>query len=217
MTHKPGSGNSPLPGGRPAGKISALLLLSAFIFLNFGCGTIDHIYTEHYSKFSFSRAQMIHDGVAILPMTTRNENAELAVSAQAIFLKSVRNFRKEIDFIEPERGEKILLDAGAYGALRELLATEFNKEVPQLQLIRQVGHALNKRFLLRPELSQSLQIEGMTQLKLRVQIWDVDLGEIVWEGTEESRGFVILVFPMSPAPMEKVMEVASNNLVKKMP
>ena len=59
--------------------------------------------------------------------------------------------------------------------------------------------------------------EGATQLTLRAQIWDVEAGEIVWEASEETRGYVNLVFPQTPAPLEKVMEVAAINLIKKMP
>jgi hypothetical protein len=84
-------------------------------------------------------------------------------------------------------------------------------------LIRKVGRAAGKRFLLIPELSFARLSEGASQLNIKVQIWDVELGEIVWEATEQSRGYVVFIFPQTAAPFEEVMEVASINLIKKMP
>ncbi|HXN07417.1 MAG TPA: hypothetical protein VN944_10180 [Nitrospiria bacterium] len=202
---------------RPLLSLRALFGPIAAIFLLSGCGAIDHIYTPYYKSLSFSEAQMIRDGIAIMPVSSPADAAEFRLSAQKIFVKSVRNLRKDLPFTSPEESEKKAIDAGVYGPFRELLSTEFGKEVPRLQLIRQVGHALDKRFIMRPELTLARQSEGATRLILRVQIWDVDLGEMVWEGSEDSSGYVVLIFPQSPAPVEKVLEVASAGLVKKIP
>ena len=182
-----------------------------------GCSTIDHLYSLNYKKLALSHAQLVRDGVAVLPLTSPYEDIEYRKSAQAIFLKSLKGLQKDFILVEPVEAAQLAKDAGVYDSLILLTDTNLQKEVPRLILVRKVGRAMGKRFLMRPELVSARISEGATQVTLRTQIWDVEVGEIVWEASEETRGYVNLIFPQTPAPLEKVMEVAATNLIRKMP
>ncbi|MBI1821676.1 MAG: hypothetical protein HY036_05920 [Nitrospirae bacterium] len=196
---------------------SLLFYFCLAALLSGGCSTIDHFYTLHYKKLALSHAELVRDGVAVLPMASLYEEAEYRKSAQEIFLRSLKGLQKDFDLIEPFQAAKLATEAGVYDSFSQLTGSNLQKEVPRLLLVRKVGRAMGKRFLMRPELVNTRVTEGATQLTLRAQIWDVEAGEVVWEASEETRGYVNLVFPQTPAPLEKVMEVAAINLIKKMP
>ena len=185
--------------------------------LSGGCSTIDHFYTLHYKKLALSHDELARYGVAVLPLSSLYEVAEYRKSAQEIFLRSLIGLQKDFDLVEPSQAARLAAEAGVYDSFSQLTGSNFQKEVPRLLLVRKVGRAMGKRFLMRPELVDTRVTEGATQLTLRVQIWDVELGEVVWEASEETRGYVNLVFPQNPAPLEKIMEVAAINLIKEMP
>ena len=192
-----------------------LVFLTLFFFT--GCASIDHIFSLNYKKLTLSHSQLTHDGLIVLPLNFHYEEEIYAKSAQAIFLKNLKGIQKDIDWIDPAEGARISKESGVYDAYTQLVQMDLRKEIPREILIRKVGRAAGKRFLLIPELSFARLSEGASQLNLKVQIWDVEVGEIVWEATEQSRGYVILIFPQTAAPFEEVMEVASINLIKKMP
>jgi hypothetical protein len=191
-------------------SILTLLLLG-------GCASIEHNYSENYKKLTLSHAQLTHDGLAVLPMNFRYEEESYVKSAQAIFLKNLKGLEKDVVLVEPTEGAQLAKESGAYEAYLQLTQMDLQKEIPRELFIRKVGRALGKRYLLLTELSDTRLSEGATQIKIRAQIWDIEVGEIVWEASEESRGYVVLIFPQTAAPLEKVMEVASIDLIKRMP
>jgi hypothetical protein len=196
------------------GRISSVLFI---VFVFSGCASIDHIYSLNYKKLTLSHSQLIHDGLTVLPLNFHYEEELYAKTAQAIFLKNLKGIQKDIELSDPTDSAKTAKESGVYDAYLQLTQMDLKKDVPRELLIRKVGRAMGKRFLLISELSNTRLAEGATQLRLKVQIWDVEVGEIVWEASEESRGYVVLIFPQTPAPLEKVMEVASIDLIRKMP
>ncbi|MHB8483071.1 MAG: hypothetical protein ACYDBV_10155 [Nitrospiria bacterium] len=182
-----------------------------------GCSTIDHIYTLNYKKLALSHDQLVRDGIAVLPLTALSDEMEYRKIAQAIFLRSLKGLKKDFDLIEPSQAADLARQAGIYDSLIQLTESSLRKAVPRLALVRKVGQTMGKRFLMRSELVRIRIVEGATQLTLRAQIWDVELGEVVWEASEETRGYVTLFFPQTPAPLEKIMEVASLSLIRKIP
>lgn len=195
---------------------SFLTTLLALFFFN-GCASIDHNYSLNYKKLTLSHDQLVHEGLAVLPMSFRYEQELYIKTAQSIYLKNLKGIEKDIALIEPSEAAKLSKESGVYEAYLQLTQMDLQKEVPRELLIRKVGRAIGKRFLMIPELSDTRISEGATQLKIRAQIWDIEVGEIVWEASQESRGYVILIFPQTAAPFEKVMEVASIDLIKKIP
>jgi len=199
---------------RYSGRISFFVLT---LLLFNGCASIEHIYSQNYKKLALSHSQLTRDGLAVLPLNFTFENELYSNIAQTIFLKNLKMIQRDIDFMNPNDSAKMAKESGVYDAYVQLSHMDFKKDVPREHLIRKVGRAMGKRFLLIPELSDARLSEGATQLKLRVQIWDAEIGEIVWEASEETRGYVVLIFPQTAAPLEKVMEVASIDLIRKMP
>ncbi|MBI3358599.1 MAG: hypothetical protein HY201_03890 [Nitrospirae bacterium] len=77
--------------------------------------------------------------------------------------------------------------------------------------------ATSIRFLLQTNLQQVEVVEGATQVRIEGRLWDIEQGDILWEGVGESRGHLFLFFPTAPASFEKAMEVASRGLIRKLP
>jgi hypothetical protein len=73
------------------------------------------------------------------------------------------------------------------------------------------------RFFLQVHLQQVEIVEGATQVRIEGRLWDIEQGDILWEGVGESRGNLFLFFPTAPASFEKTMEVASRGLIRKLP
>ena len=67
------------------------------------------------------------------------------------------------------------------------------------------------------ELQRIEMTEGATQVRLTGRIWDIEKGEILWEGIGEGRGYVVLIFPWVPSSFEKTMATASNGLIHRLP
>ncbi len=198
-------------------KVRPYILLSLALLLG-SCASIDHIFSLNYKRLAFSHAQLASEGVVILPLTFNYEDAAYIQTAQDIFLRSFKGLQKDVNnLVEPSQIPDLAKQGGFEEAYRQLLDSDPKKDAPKALLIRKVGHAMDKRFLLWPDLVSTHLADGATQLKLSARIWDVDAGEIVWDASEEVRGFVILIFPQTPAPFEKVMEVASIQLIRKMP
>jgi hypothetical protein len=198
-------------------KVRLFILLSLAFILG-SCASIDHIYSLNYKRFAFSHDQLAREGVVILPLTFNYEDTAYIKTAQDIFLQSFKGLQKDLNnLIEPSQLPGLAKQGGFEEEYRQLLDTDPKKDTPKALLIRKVGRAVEKRFLLWPDLVSTRLADGATQLKLTARIWDVDTGEIVWDASEEARGYVILIFPQTPAPFEKVMEAASIQLIRKMP
>ncbi len=194
-----------------------LLPTAALLALLTGCSTISDLSHLKYQKGILRLDGVEREAVGALAMVSRIALAEEAKVAATIFFKNLKEQRTDLRLIPPEEAEKRIEKAGLLTLQREVEEAMRQDRVPQEEKLRSVGRAVGARFLLLSELVQSEVIEGATQVTLRGRLWDVELGEIVWEGIGEARGYIFFIFPKTPASLEKTAETASRGLLKMLP
>lgn len=119
--------------------------------------------------------------------------------------------------MDPTEVRRRLEVKGVEGTYRSVREADTAGEVAREEDIRRVGRALQVRYLLQTTLTRVEVIEGATQVQIQAKMWDVEMGDVVWEGTGEARGYLFLIFPQTPSSFEKTVEVASRGLIRKLP
>jgi len=160
-----------------------------------GCASISDFSRETYRK-GFLTPDSFRDGaMGVLPLSGGEKTDRYLDKAREIV-------RKAIAEIEPR--------------MRPLdLPLSKTKEVWSEQEFVPLKNTA--RFLLQTELQQVDLAEGATHVLIKGRLWDLEQGDILWEGVGESRGNLFLFFPMAPASFEKVLETASRGLILKLP
>lgn len=150
-------------------------------------------------------------------MIGRGANRDYTKTAEKIFYRALTEMRQQTQLISPEEG-RARVEASNLGPLLERLKKETSfKKVAEEKDVAELKKVFGTRFLLQTELQQVEVIEGATHVRLQGRLWDIEMGDIIWEGTGESRGYLFLFFPRIPASFEKAAEVASRGLIKRLP
>ncbi|MFY9268679.1 MAG: hypothetical protein WAO55_02895 [Candidatus Manganitrophaceae bacterium] len=152
-----------------------------------------------------------------MPMIGRGPSRNYAKTAESIFYRSLTEMRQGGQLISPAEGRE-RIEAGKLSPALERFQkeTSSNKVIAEGDLSKLTG-VLGARFLLQTELQQVEIAEGATQVRIGGKLWDTEMGDVVWEGTGESRGYIFLFFPRVPTTFEKAVEVASRGLIKRLP
>lgn len=190
-----------------------------FIFglLFFGCVGIDDLSREDYRRGVLYTSNLSTETIAVMPMIGRGANRDYTKTAEKIFYRALTEMRQQTQLISPEEGRK-KIEANQLGPLLERLKKETSfKKVAEEKDVAELKKVFGTRFLLQTELQQVEVIEGATHIRLQGRLWDIEMGDIIWEGTGESRGYLFLFFPRVPASFEKAAEVASRGLIKRLP
>ncbi len=177
---------------RLSGICLLLLLLSAE-----GCGGIGDYSREVYSKGYLASDPITKEAVAALPMTGENETLQYLEAAREIFTNRMTEMQPRIRPLSHSISP--------------------TKEVLEESDFASIKKTTSIRFLLQTELRQVQVLEGATQVRIEGRLWDIEQGDILWEGVGESRGNLFLLFPTTPASFEKAMDVASRGLIRKLP
>lgn len=192
-----------------------LLFISGLLL--FGCVGIDDLSREEYRRGVLYTNNLSTETIAVMPMVGRGANRDYAKTAEAIFYKALTEMRQQTHLISPEEG-RARIEASNLSPLLENLRGETSfKRVAEERSVAELKKILGTRFLLQTELQQVEVAEGATQVRIQGRLWDIEMGDIIWEGTGESRGYLFLFFPRIPASFEKAAEVASRGLIKRLP
>ncbi len=192
------------------------ILLVSFI-LGAGCVGIDDLSRESYRKGVLFTSNLSNERIAILPMTAKGENRRYLQPAESIFYKALTEMREEGNLLSPQEGLAKIKE-GAFDDFFRVFEKETSfKKVAEERDMSKFRKILGTRFLLQTELQQVEVLEGATQVRIQGRLWDIEMGDVIWEGTGESRGYLILFFPRVPATFEKAIEVASRGLIRKLP
>ena len=193
------------------------IFLFVFSLLIFGCVGIDDLSREDYRKGVLYTSNLSTETIAVMPMVGRGANREYTKTAEKIFYKALTEMRQQTQFISPEEG-RVKIEANNLGPVLDRLKKETSfKKVAEEKEVAELKRVLGTRFLLQTELQQVEVAEGATQVRIQGRLWDIEMGDIIWEGTGESRGYLFLFFPRIPASFEKAAEVASRGLIKRLP
>lgn len=193
------------------------IFLFVFSLLIFGCVGIDDLSREDYRKGVLYTSNLSTETIAVMPMVGRGANREYTKTAEKIFYKALTEMRQQTQLISPEEG-RVKIEANNLGPVLDRLKKETSfKKVAEEKEVAELKRVLGTRFLLQTELQQVEVAEGATQVRIQGRLWDIEMGDIIWEGTGESRGYLFLFFPRIPASFEKAAEVASRGLIKRLP
>lgn len=192
-------------------------LFIIFSLTVFGCVGIDDLSREDYRRGVLYTSNLSAETIAVMPMIGRGGNRDYTKMAEKIFYKALTEMRPQTVLISPEEGRN-KIEANNLGPVFDRLRKETSfKKVAEERDVAELKKAFGTRFLLQTELQQVEVAEGATQVRLQGRLWDIEMGDIIWEGTGESRGYLFLFFPRIPASFEKAAEVASRGLIKRLP
>lgn len=196
-------------------KRTSLFFIFGLLF--FGCVGIDDLSREDYRRGVLYTSNLSTETIAVMPMIGRGANRDYTKTAEKIFYRALTEMRQQTQLISPEEGRN-KIEANRLGPLLERLKKETSfKKVAEEKDVAELKKVFGTRFLLQTELQQVEVIEGATHVRLQGRLWDIEMGDIIWEGTGESRGYLFLFFPRVPASFEKAAEVASRGLIKRLP
>lgn len=193
-----------------------VLLFIGGLFL-LGCVGIDDLSREDYRRGVLYTTNLSTETIAVMPMVARGADRGYTKTAESIFYKALTEMRQQTHLISPDEG-RAKIDEKNLGPLFNKLTKETSfKKVAEERQIADLKQIFGTRFLLQTELQQVEVAEGATQVRIQGRLWDVEMGDVIWEGTGESRGYLFLFFPRVPASFEKAAEVASRGLIKRLP
>lgn len=198
-------------------RILKQIFLFIFSFIAFGCVGIDDLSREDYRRGVLYTNNLSTETIAVMPMVGRGANRDYIKTAEKIFYKALTEMRQQNVLISPEEG-RTKIEANNLGPMFDRLREETSfKRVAEERDVAQLKKIFGTRFLLQTELQQVEVAEGATHVRLQGRLWDIEMGDIIWEGTGESRGYLFLFFPRIPASFEKAVEVASRGLIRRLP
>jgi len=168
--------------------------VSIFLFLA-NCASMGDFSHETYRR-GFLSGDSLRDGaIGVLPLSGGERTGRYLDTAREIFKHTISEIKPSMRPISfPLSATKEVWGEHEFDALK--------------------GTA---RFLLQTELQQVDLVEGVTYVRIKGRLWDVEQRDILWEGVGESRGHLFLFFPTVPASFETAMEVASRGLMKRFP
>lgn len=198
-------------------RIGYGLLACLVGWLTLGCATIDDLSTESYRKGGLPPKLFEQQSLGLLPLFGRGRVRDYLPTAETIFLESFQQRQDGRSWIDPNESLKRIHEAGLDAVYQNLVKGYSVQQAPQQEPLQQIGKAVGTRYLLLTELQRTEMTEGATQVQLNGRVWDTEKGEIIWEGTGESRGYVFLIFPWVPSSFEKTMAIASDGLIQRLP
>ena len=181
------------------------------------CASIDDLSHQNYKRGFLRDHALARESVAALPMWAKGDLRSYLPAADGIFVSALKEMRPNLSVILPEESRRQIEAQGAESAYRSSRDAFVAKKVAREEDIRRIGRTLNVRFLLQTDLDLVEVGDGATQVRIRGELWDTEMGDLVWEGVGEARGYLVLVFPRTPATFEKTAEVASRGLVRQLP
>jgi hypothetical protein len=185
------------------------ILLCAVLWV--GCARISDLSGERYRVgVLFS---LPNETVVVLPMQGDAKHRGDLPMAESIFYKGLTEMRPQMQRVSPQES-RARIEAASLSAVLDRLedAVPFSeREVAPLHKL------FGTSFFLQTFLDEAQTVEGATHVRIRSRLWDLEKGDILWEATGESRGYLFLFFPTTPASLEKTLEVASRGLIRKLP
>ncbi len=194
------------------------LFLGGFLWLLTACAGISDLSHANYQHPVFFLDDLAGEHMAVLPMAAPKKYQPYQAAAEAMFYRVLVEMRPALHTLSPEATLKKIQESGLtplYDTFRQNSAL-FQK-MTQEQDLTQLKAALATRFLLQTRLDQIEVVEGATHIRILGRLFDMERGDILWEGTGESRGYLFLFLPRVPANFEKAIEVASRGFVRTLP
>lgn len=193
------------------------LWILTFLIISYGCAGIDDLSSLLYRDSGLKRGGLVNERVGLLPMFGRGENRSYLKNAENIFASSFSSEKTGVEFLSPEESLERIRSAGLIETYQDMARNYSPLATQRLSDIKVIGGAIGAKYIVQSELQYSRVMEGATHVRIYARLWDIEKGEIVWEGIGEARGYVFLIFPVVPSGFERAMEVASRGLARRFP
>lgn len=196
-----------------------------------GCAGPLKQFTYQASELSksadFARQNLLFARVGILT-ATGVENYRLVIGDS--LAKALQELEPQIAIVDPDQALSLINWADLSEDYTQMLREHQISGILRKGILNRIGRALDVRYLILPNLleytrdtSTRVSILGVrfvqtrsSTLRVLAQIWDAEMGSIVWEGTAE----VTLAgedIREKPIPFEEVALLAWKELIKKLP
>ena len=196
-----------------------------------GCAGPLSQFTYQASELSraadFTRQNLLSTKVGILT-ATGVENYRLVIGDS--LAKALKELEPQIAIVDPDQALSLINRADLVEDYTQMLREHQISGILRKGILKRVSRALGVRYLILPNLleyrrdtSTRISVLGVrfvqtrsSTLRVLAQIWDSEMGSIVWEGTAE----VTLAgedIREKPIPFEEVALRAWKELIKKLP
>jgi hypothetical protein len=185
------------------GQTKITLSIGLLLLMGVGCARMSDFSRETYQKGFLIGDRIEKKEIVVLEMT--GGATSRLPAAKKIFNRLMQETEPDIRFIS------------MFPTADPLFSIPLTKHVLEESDFAPFQKIASVRYLLQTDLSQVDVTEGATQIQIAGRIWDIEQGDILWEGVGEARGDLFLFVPTAPASFEKAMEVAGRGLIRKLP
>jgi hypothetical protein len=190
------------------GRTKIIISISLLLFAGVGCARMSDFSRETYQKGFLIGDKIEKKEIVVLEMTGGGVAESHLPAAKKIFNRLMQETEPDVRFLSMLSSETGADPSFSIPLTKKVLE---ESDFAPFQKIASV------RYLLQTDLSQVDVTEGATQIQIAGRIWDIEQGDILWEGVGEARGDLFLFVPTAPASFEKAMEVAGRGLIRKLP
>lgn len=207
-----------------------IAVITIIIFL-FACTSpIRNLSKLQFQSPDFSRSSLIDGGLALLPITAKEEEAAFRHSAEEHLSTAITAFEPDIPFLASKESIEKLNEANLAQGYLDMLDTYERAATLDKATLVKMGSALNKSYLMQAKfvkfhlgkktteydpLTGTTPKPGWNEVEIFAQIWDTQKGEIVWEGVgkvmmSSSTQFI-------RAELDKIIREVCKGLIEKLP
>lgn len=211
-------------------------LLFVLIFLFTGIGCSGPLKQASISANEFYRAPYMdglnstHIGFLTTAVSRGNGLGEYRMTVSDIIEKTFREDRPGIGIVTAREALNRINSSGMTNDYAVMLQSYDITGILDKKVLARIGEILDVKYIVQPKLSSftertstrlsafglSLISTRETTVKISLQVWDTNTGDIVWEGSGQATVAVEALRAKSVS-FEEVAEAASKSLIKKFP
>lgn len=201
------------------------------LWLLAGCTTGSQVHpTTLYENLSLPPGALQQHGVAFLTPSTVTGQEQDQQTAALIFAKQMRIRFPTVHVVSLPEALGAINRAGLAPEYRRMVEDYRDTGIFPRAILTKIGHAVGTRYLVQLKLAgfsqdmrERLSILGVrlfqtlhANIRLYMQIWDVETGAIAWEGSEEM-SYAYDSSAELPVTFRRVVEEAAQQLIQHLP
>lgn len=210
--------------------------LFVLIFLLSGVGCSGPLKQASISANEFYKAPYIdglnstHIGFLTTAVSRGNGLGEYRMAVSDIIEKTFRKDRPGISMVTARETLNRINSSGLTNEYGNMLQSYDITGILDKKVLTRIGEILDVKYIAQPKLSSftertstRLSAFGLalvstreTTIKISLQVWDTETGDIVWEGSGQAT-VAVEAMRAKPVSFEEVAEAASRSLIKKFP
>jgi hypothetical protein len=201
------------------------------LWLFAGCTTGSQVHpTTLYENLSLQPGALQQHGVAFLTPSTVTGQEQDQQTAALIFAEQMRTRLPTVHVMSLPEALGAINRAGLAPEYRRMVEDYRDTGIFPRTILAKIGHAIGTRYLVQLKLAgfsqdmrERLSVLGVrlfqtlhANIRLYMQIWDVETGAIAWEGSEEM-SYAYDSSAELPVTFRRVVEEAAQQLIQHLP